>query len=92
MIIQINCGLMYLLMAIIFKSELVEGISVKSYLDMGIVKIFLSTFYSIYTINYIFPPIPSHHNYKHGFVEHPSGNKPVCFILSLVHTGKQITH
>ena len=83
---------MYLLMAIIFKSELVEGISVKSYLDMETVKIFPSTFYSIYTIHFIFPSIPSYHKYKHGFVEHPSKYKPVCFTLILVHTRKQITY
>jgi hypothetical protein len=50
MIIQRNCGLLYLLMAIIVKSELVERISVKTYLDMGIVKIFTPQFYNIYII------------------------------------------
>jgi len=62
------------------------------YLDMGIVKIFPSAFYSIYSINVIFPPVPSYHNYKHGFVEHPSEDKPIGFTLSLVHNGKQIRY
>jgi len=59
---------------------------------MGIVKIFPSAFYSIYSINVIFQPIPSYHNYKHGFVEHPSEGKPICFTLNLVHSAKQIKY